>query len=403
MAGKVPGRRGQARVTSAGTLAVAALLLAACDTQIGTFDPDLRRLGGGFNTADAAANIQTEARPQADARGILSYPGYQVVIARDGDTVADVAARVGLSADDLARHNGLPLDATLRSGEIVALPRRVGEPSPATGAVTTGPIMPGSVDITTLAGSAIERAGSGGSTAAPAPAAGGTEPIQHRVRRGETAFTVARSYGVSVEALAQWNGLDSQFNVREGQYLLIPPVIGGRQTAAAAAPVEPPGTGSALPPPPSSAEPLPPPPEAAPAPAAPPPAQTTTATRAPRFAMPAQGPIIQAFSAQRRDGIAIGAPAGTPVRAAEAGTVRVVTEDTNGVVTVAIVHAEGLATAYSNLANVTVRVGATVTRGQQIGEIGPGVRRQDGTTAQPFLSFGVRRGTEQVDPAPFLE
>jgi murein DD-endopeptidase MepM/ murein hydrolase activator NlpD len=365
-----------------------ALVAAGCTDQIGTFDPDLRRMGGSGATATP---IQTEARPQADSRGILSYPGYQVAVARSGDTVRDVAARVGLSAEDLARHNGLPLDAALRGGEIVALPRRVAEPSPATGAIASGPIMPGAVDITTLAGGAIERAGSG--STAPARVAAGTQPIQHRVARGETAFTIARSYGVSVEALAQWNALDSQFSVREGQFLLIPPVMGTR--TAAAGPITPPGTGSPVPPPPSSATPLPPPPTAAPAAPAAPPPQTTAATPRAQFAMPVQGPIIRAFARGRNDGIDIGAPAGTPVRAADGGTVAAITQNTDGVPIIVIRHANDLLTVYAGLDNVTVQRGATVTRGQQIATVR--------AAPTPFLHFEVRRGMEALDPGPFLE
>jgi hypothetical protein len=37
-----------------------------------------------------------------DAQGVISYPGYQVAVARRGDTVGSVAARVGLSAQELA-------------------------------------------------------------------------------------------------------------------------------------------------------------------------------------------------------------------------------------------------------------------------------------------------------------
>ncbi len=366
-----------------------ALAVAGCTDQIGTFDPDLRRMGGGGSTATPQP---TEARPQADSRGILSYPGYQVAVARSGDTVRDVASRVGLPAEDLARHNGLPLDASLRGGEIIALPRRVAEPSPATGAITSGPIMPGAVDITTLAGGAIERAGGAGS-AVSAPVAAGTQPVQHQVARGETAFTIARNYGVSVEALAQWNALDSQFSVREGQFLLIPPVMGTR--TAAAGPITPPGTPSAAPLPPSSAQPLPPPPAAAPAAPAAPPPQTTAATPRAQFAMPVQGPIIRAFARGRNDGIDIGAPAGTPVRAADGGTVAAITQNTDGVPIVVVRHANELLTVYAGLDNVTVQRGATVTRGQQIATVR--------AAPTPFLHFEVRRGMEALDPGPFLE
>ena len=56
------------------------------------FDPDLRGTTGGFSTAPAALEA-TANRPQPDNRGIISYPNYQVAVARRGDTVGDVARR----------------------------------------------------------------------------------------------------------------------------------------------------------------------------------------------------------------------------------------------------------------------------------------------------------------------
>ncbi len=54
-------------------------------------DPDLRRYGpGGFSTAGAATQA-VQARPQTDARGVITYPNYQVAVTQDGDTVATVA------------------------------------------------------------------------------------------------------------------------------------------------------------------------------------------------------------------------------------------------------------------------------------------------------------------------
>ena len=98
--------------------------LAACVGGQG-FDGDFRRYGkGGFSTSDAALNVTTN-RPQPDARGIISYPGYQVAVARQGDTVESVAARVGLSAAELASYNALAPNAPLRRDEVLALPRRV--------------------------------------------------------------------------------------------------------------------------------------------------------------------------------------------------------------------------------------------------------------------------------------
>ena len=119
-------------------------------------DFDLRGQLGAFSTTNAARTA-TADRPQPDNRGVISYPNYQVAVARRGDTIAQVASRVGLPAADLASYNGIATDTPLRDGEILALPNRVTEPSPLTGALGTGPIQPSSVDVTTLAGQAIDN------------------------------------------------------------------------------------------------------------------------------------------------------------------------------------------------------------------------------------------------------
>ena len=48
------------------------------------------------------------------------------------------------------------------------------------------------------------------------------DPIKHKVVRGETAFIISRLYNISVRSLADWNGLDSDYTVREGQILIVP-------------------------------------------------------------------------------------------------------------------------------------------------------------------------------------
>ena len=134
-------------------------LVAALGACSGPIDYDMRgRMGGPVDTSEAALSAMGD-RPQPDNRGVISYPNYQVAVARRNDTISDVAGRVGLPAGELARYNGVQPSDTLRDGEIVALPRRVSEPSPATGATTTGPIRPAAdVDITTLASNAIDSA-----------------------------------------------------------------------------------------------------------------------------------------------------------------------------------------------------------------------------------------------------
>jgi murein DD-endopeptidase MepM/ murein hydrolase activator NlpD len=371
-------------------------LLAACSEPL---DLDMRGLmNGGFNTADAA-RAATAPRPAPDNRGIISYPNYQVAVAQRGDTLATLAARVGLPAEELARYNGVQTGDPLRAGEVIALPRRVAEPSPATGAVTTGPIRPASeIDITTLASDAIERSAPTPAAARPAPQTG-TEPIRHQVKRGETAFTVARLYNVSVRSLAEWNGLDSAFTLREGQYLLIPVVTAAPEVEEDTPP--PPGRGSPTPEPPSASQPLPDAPAApaaAPAAAATPPANVgrQTAASASNAAMtfPVQGSIIREYAKGRNDGIDIGAAVGTSVKAAASGQVAAITRNTDGINILVIRHPDNLLTVYTHVDNITVAKGDAVSRGQAIAKV---------ADFEPSrVHFEVRKGFDSVDPMEYL-
>lgn len=385
------------RLTSArlcGAVAVTALL-AGCDEPL---DFDLRGQVGGFSTSDAARNITTD-RPKPDARGVISYPNYQVAVAQRGDTVSDVAGRVGLPAEELARYNGLSPTIPLRAGEVLALPRRVSEPAGT-----------GGVDIATLAGNAIDAAPDTTpvqtSTLAPAAQPAATpapdpEPVRHKVSRGETAYTISRLYGVPVKSLAEWNGLGSDFAIREGQYLLIP-VTGapaprsGAVAAAEAADVTKPGAGSPTPTPPSATTPLPDekvsakPPEPPKTPVA---APTRASTAA--MAFPLQGKIVRTYSKGRNEGIDISGTPGAAVSAAADGAVAAITEDADQVPIVVVRHPDNLLTVYANVDKIAVKKGDRVQRGQKLAQLRSG--------ENAYVHFEVRNGFDSVDPMPYLE
>ncbi|MGD9865746.1 MAG: peptidoglycan DD-metalloendopeptidase family protein [Pseudodonghicola sp.] len=387
--------------------AAALALLAGCSEPL---DFDLRGKVGGFSTAEAARAVNTADRPDADARGIISYPSYQVAVARRGDTVGDVATRIGLPPEDLARYNGVQPQDKLREGEILALPRRVSEP-PAGG--------PGSIDIATLAGSAIEAAPATtpstvqtaplapATTTAAAPASNGTassprpqprvEPVRHKVVRGETAYTVSRLYQVPVKALAEWNGLGPDFAIREGQYLLIP--VKDQPAPRRNVPdtqVTAPGAGSPTPTPPSAVAPLPD--EKVEAKAPEPPKVAVEKPSKPSgaaMAMPVTGgKIVRAYTKGKNDGIDISAAAGTAVTAADAGTVAAITQDADQVPIIVIRHASNLLTVYANVEKIVVNKGDQVKRGQKLAQLRGG--------SEAYLHFEVRDGFESVDPAPYL-
>lgn len=396
--GHIPFRR----VMTAG---VAMVALAACED----FDFDLRDMGNGFDTSSAVQTLP--GRPRPDDRGVISYPNYQVVVARRDDTIRGIAIRLGLDANELAEYNGIAPDVILRRDEIIALPSRVSEPSPATGATATGPIQP--LDVAAVATTALDRAETGEAStvtatpiapaaAAPvtptAPVVRGTEPIRHQVVRGETAFSISRLYNVPVASIAEWNGLDSAFTIREGQFLLVPQ---GGTAPTPAVDVTAPGDGTETPVPPSAALPLPSAASAAPletsaVPEAPDLGTTATepASTGARFIMPVQGSIIRAYAAGSNEGIDIAAASGTNVKAAGSGTVAAVTTDTSGGAIVVLKHSDGLLTVYTRMQDLTVDKNDSVSRGQTIGE----VRDADPS----FLHFEVRRGLQSLDPVDFL-
>ncbi|WP_170752804.1 M23 family metallopeptidase [Ruegeria lacuscaerulensis] len=371
---------------------VALAVLAGCE---GPLDYDLRGQIGGFSTTDAAQTATTN-RPPPDARGVITYPTYQVAVARRGDKVSDIAARVGLPEAELATFNGLKPTDTLRDGEVIALPRTVSSAS--------------SVDIATIAGTAIDEAPADGSvrtstlapaqpTATPAPPAApsGPEPIRHKVKRGETAFTISRLYDVPVDALADWNGLDSDFTVREGQFLLIPikTQSAPQQAAVPATNVTQPGQGSPTPTPPSATQPLPDEQVAAPVPAPDVTAEAPTNQRNSALGLPVTGTIIRTYKKGQNEGIDIAAAPGAAVKAAEAGTVAAITADADQVPIIVVKHNNDLLTVYANVEGITVKKGDRVRRGERIAAL------RDGDNA--YVHFEVRKGFEAVDPEPFLK
>ena len=370
---------------------MAALLVSACGTSEG-LDWDMRSEGLDTSGAVIAAS---DAPPRPDARGVISYPTYQVAVAQRGDTVTTLAGRVGLPAAELASYNALRPDDPLRPGEVLALPTRVASAAAAAGSA-------GRVDVAAIATTALDSLGT--TTTTTAAAATGAEPTRHQVKRGETAFSIARTYGVSAKALADWNGLDANLSVREGQFLIIP-------TASAAPPFQvstdavPPGAGTPTPAPPSAREPLPDEATAAPTAKAAAPAAAAaaspdlgaqrTAASATKMTMPVAGSIIRSYLKGKNEGIDIAATAGAPVLAAEAGIVAAITTDTAGTPIVVIKHAGNLLTVYAGVDGLKVVKGATVTRGQTIAVVKAG--------DPAFLHFEVRQGVESLDPMTYLQ
>ena len=335
-------------------------------------------------------------RPKPDSRGLITYPNYQVIVARQNDTMNDVAARVGLTGSELASFNGLAANYLPRSGEVLALPKGTVVIVETSQSASTSSLDSGSNRLEVIAQTAIGRA----DEATPkGTVQEGPEPIRHVVEAGETTYSIARLYRVSVPSLASWNGLGKDLDVRVGQQLLIPVVDDGtpkEQTGVAAVEAAP-GQGSVTPIPPSAVAPLPDPVEEAVIPESPNLVKDRTPVSAKgKLLKPVSGNVLRGYSNKPggNEGLDFASKEGAAVLAAEGGEVALVSSADGNKKIVLIRHPDNLYTVYSNVSQVSVQKGQVVSRGQTIAKVANG--------NPAFLHFEIRRGTESVDPTPFL-
>lgn len=97
-------------------------------------------------------------------------------------------------------------------------------------------------------------------------------------------------------------------------------------------------------------------------------------------------------------GIDLATAAGTPIRAAETGTVSVAGNRGTAGNMVQIDHAGGLKTRYMHLSRLAVSKGAVVSRGQIIGYVG-----STGRSTGPHLHFETLRNGKHVNPLEVIQ
>src|SRR3954468_17096568 len=121
---------------------------------------------------------------------------------------------------------------------------------------------------------------------------------------------------------------------------------------------------------------------------------------------PVEGAIVYRFGRDtlpsggiiRWNGVGIAAPVGTPVKAVESGTVRLVGQFGTYGLTIVLEHGNGYYSVYSHLETAEVKLGASVDKGRVIGTVG-GQNSDYG----PHLHFEIR-GENQIalDPTTWL-
>jgi murein DD-endopeptidase MepM/ murein hydrolase activator NlpD len=184
----------------------------------------------------------------------------------------------------------------------------------------------------------------------------------HVIRDGETLAEIAASYGLSVDALRGANRLPPAGHLIVGETLRLPPPAG---------------------------------------------AQAITESH-PGFIRPVAGQVTSPFGerahamggggAQFHAGIDISVPTGTPVQAAQEGTV--VFAGYNGAYgkVVKLDHAHGFSTLYAHNSRLLVYVGQSIEAGQVICLSG-----STGRSTGPHLHFEVHKDGWPVDPLPYIE
>jgi len=243
--------------------------------------------------------------------------------------------------------------------------------------------------------------------------------VTHLVKRGETLYRIARTYGIDLADLMETNGITDPRELTVGQELFVPGADRLLDVPPAPAPLPatpPPRAAQARPerpaPSPSAAEDRRPPapreraaeaerdtqPAREPGPERPPP---PSGKGAPAFAWPLKGVLYGRYgvrSGRRHDGIDLAAPEGTRVRAAAAGEVIYVGEQSGYGRIVLLHHAGGMVSLYAHMRRALVDEGERVERGDAIGEVG-----QTGRTSGPHLHFEIRDGTRPRNPLLYLK
>ncbi|MEO0361778.1 MAG: LysM peptidoglycan-binding domain-containing M23 family metallopeptidase [Pseudomonadota bacterium] len=358
----------------------AALLLVACDVSRKEPAAPIVYRGtqpGGAVAPEAAPLAQAPAPAYVGAtleeRGITLYDGYETIRARDGDTIAAMAARAGLTPSELAAYNGLSTAYAPQSGDELVLPAREDRyqtpPEPVAVAAAPAPAASRPIEASPLPTNDPLAPPPAGEEVAAAPAPGG---------EGE------------VLAAAPHPGRDGSGWSAE----LARSAIDGSPAAAGPAPTPAPRAAGEAP---------------APAPQAAPAAETEVAAVAPAapvggglFSPPAEAPIVRGYSQapgpDRNDGVDFGTASGDPVVAAGDGTVALISKSLGGLGTIVLIrHPDQFLTVYGRVADVAVSKGDRVSRGQVIARVADVQAPRD-----PHLHFEIRKGAQSVDPATYF-
>jgi len=221
------------------------------------------------------------------------------------------------------------------------------------------------------------------------------KPVVYTIRPNDTLYSIGKRFGVDYHVIARRNRLRSPYRIYVGQYLYITGVAPRSQPLPIASHLNQApsaktaknkhvvkgkkGARSAKPS--YKAE--------------------TRGYRKGSLLWPVKGKVTSLFGrrgSRMHDGIDISAKEGTPIHAAEAGTVVYADHRLSGYGKLVIIrHGRNLFTAYAHNQRNLVRKGAAVRRNDVIARVG-----HTGRASGAHLHFEVRHGSTPVDPLAYL-
>jgi LysM repeat protein len=298
-------------------------------------DPNPSKGDGDLSLSEGSALMATGgpegAIPQEPTTSAPSSGSISVYTVKNGDSISGIADHFGVSVNTILWANDLTIRSTIRPG----------------------------MDLVIL------------------PVSG----AKHTVKSGETLSSIASAYDASAGEIATFNGLDEDATVVVGSSLIIP---GGEVHSAAPKAVATKKTTASV--------------------------KTSTAVSTPKttssdagsssstsggfFQNPLPGAILTQ-SIHGNNGVDLGAPSGTPILAAAAGTVIISKNDAgwNGGYGsyVVVSHSNGTQTLYSHMSKDIVSVGDSVSQGEVIGYVG-----NTGSATGYHLHFEVRGAKNSI-------
>ncbi len=220
-------------------------------------------------------------------------------------------------------------------------------------------------------------------------------PNTYTVRPGDSLYSISRTFNVSLTELTRLNHLSSPYIIHSGDTLDLPSV-----RPVSVSPGEKPSAITTTRVSSRRAE----------VKAAPQKIQkkakaisgTVPKRSSSKFDWPVNGRVISSYGAKsdglHNDGINISASRHTPVKAAENGIVVYADNQLKGYGNLVLIrHENKWMTAYAHLENMSVSKGQQIAKGQSIGGVG-----SSGSVDTPQLHFEVRRGTNALNPKLYL-